>query len=128
MDAAIVMGFDIERASAAFYDSLFEQFPQIRRLFGDLGSQRRMFEVALKSVLYKSNNKAELERYLRLLGEKHKMLGILPLHMEQGMYSFIQALRAGNPDIDEETMARMVEIYNRLVEVMGYNCKVPIMV
>ncbi|MEM8793343.1 MAG: globin domain-containing protein [Pseudomonadota bacterium] len=71
----------LDEASSAFYDNLFEVSEEIRAMFrGDMQDQGMRFMTAIEVIVHALDAPEELERTLQGLGAGHAALGVEPAH------------------------------------------------
>jgi len=111
---------DFAMATSKFYEVLFEKMPELEGLFGDELKQANMFIVALQSIADKAQGDRNLADYMKMLGEKHRKVGLNRFQMELGREAFEQAVEAGGKNLDREQKQRYLDAFTELERAMGF--------
>ena len=104
--------------SDAFYDELFRLIPAARSMFRSATHMKRMFSIALSLMLKEANNPEHLKLQLRHLGERHRNLGILPLHIKIGRQAFLNAVGRAAPKISGSERKFFEHAYDEITKEM----------
>lgn len=111
---------DFQKAAATFYDTLFRELPALRIHFESEQKRFLMFAAALKCVQDLGDNEDRLVDYLRMLGSKHRSIGLSETHMAIGRKAFIQAIEVGGTDMSIGDRERFVAAFDALYQCMGF--------
>lgn len=86
---------DLEDASVAFYQRLFERAPDLQDLFrSDIANQGMRFMSAVGLIIDRMETGREATNQLRRLGTGHAALGVKPEHFDPMRDALIDTFRA----------------------------------
>lgn len=111
---------DFQVAVDKFYQILESELPEFTQLFSNPKKQKMMFYAALRSINALKNNKVKLIKYLKTIGDKHKMLGLSHYHMEIGRLAFEQAVLAGGEKLTPDQRLFYINSYVEIEKAMGF--------
>ncbi len=103
-----------------FYESLFEEHPITKRLFGsEPDKQRRMFATLLESAAAEMMNPNSLEPLLASVGNHHRKHHLTNEHLEMGRIPFFKAVTKciGETEFSEQ-FTTWNSLYSMLVDLM----------
>lgn len=112
--------FDFDAATETFYSYLFNQIPGAKTMFRHIESQQQMFRIALKTVMQNKDDDDMLWSFIAKLGLKHKDFGVQRVHMEIGRDAFLEAMKAGDPNLSKQDLKRLLLIFDKLKNSMGF--------
>ena len=97
-----------EELTQAFYERLFDKFPQVIPLFEktDISQQSRKLLAALTLVVNNVDKPAVLERALASMGEKHQGYGALPEHYPAVAETLLEVMAEFAGDLWTEEVAQ----------------------
>lgn len=85
---------DLEDASVAFYERLFQRAPHLEEMFrSDIANQGMRFMSAVGLIIDRLESGREASPHLRRLGEGHAALGVEPEHFDPMRDALIETFR-----------------------------------
>ena len=110
-----------EAFAEAFYDRLFEQFPQVKPLFmnTDMKLQQNKLLGALALVVSNLRHPEKLAEPLKELGKRHESYHVHPDHYTMVGTILVEALTRFDPAWTLELQTAWVEAYQTIVEHMS---------
>ena len=110
---------DFDKAVDEFYRHLFSEFPLLVDVFPDMEKQRSMLVTALRTIFYQGDDQ-NLDDYLEMLGEKHKELGVLRVHMDAAERALEKAIALSGDDLTADQLKEYRAAIKRMRTAMGY--------
>lgn len=109
----LVMLADSEEAAVTFYNTLFEQCPEVRSLFPDqMSGQARKFAATLIVAINSLSDWDSIVRVIEALARRHIGYGVAPEHYDVVGKALITTLQ--KYDATPEELALWTTVYGRL--------------
>ena len=110
-----------EAFAQAFYDRLFEQFPQVKPLFmhTDMKLQQNKLLAALALVVSNLRHPEKLAEPLKELGQRHEAYHVRPEHYAMVGTILVETLARFDPAWTLELQTAWIGAYETIVEQMS---------